>query len=449
MRIRYYFFMTVMCCAVFLGRAAQAQDVDSAEQHTSGGLAIVASSQGAGDTQAAAIPAQTAGVLTLQQAHADGLMHSPELASFSWDMRAAEARELQAGFLPNPELSVELENFAGNNEANGFRSAETTVAISQLFELGGKRGYRKRTAELEKNLAGWEYEIKRLDVFQEISSAFWEVLASQERVVIADALFDLAQQAHSSAAKKVAAGKAPPVEEVQATIALTTSELECRKTKSDFKSSRNRLASAIGKSAPEFEKAEGAFMALAAVPSLETLSAMLDDSPDMRRWKTELEKRKVEIKLTDAGAISDITISAGARYFNDNDDKVMVAGFSVPLPLFSRNQGERQEARCNAAKGAEEHKSAIIKIQNDLAQSYYSCASAFALAAALRDKAIPAAQQAFEVTRKGYWQGKFSYLMVLDAQRTLFELQQQYVDTLEDYHVNRVAIERLTGQSIQ
>jgi len=425
MHIRYYFIMTVMCCAVFYGRVAQSQEVISS------------------------IPAQNAGVLTLQQAHADGLMYSPELASFAWDVRAAEARELQAGLLPNPELSTEVENFGGNNDKQSFRSAETTVVISQLFELGGKRGYRKRAAELEKNLAGREYEINRLAVFEEISAAFWNVLAAQERVAIAESLFKLAQQTHSEVAEKVAAGKAPTVEAVQANIALTTSELECRKTKSDLKSSRSRLDYAIGKPTTGFAKAEGSFEDLIVLPELDTLQAALAESPEMLRWKTELEQRKAEVKLTDAGAIPDITISAGPRYYNENDDKALVAGFSIPIPLFNRNQGERQEARCNAAKAEEDQKAARRKIRTDLDQTYQSCASASALAAAFRDKAIPGAQQAFEVTRKGYWQGKFSYLMVLDAQRTLFELKQQYVDTLEDYHVNRVAIERLTGQSIQ
>ena len=62
---------------------------------------------------------------------------------------------------------------------------------------------------------------------------------------------------------------------------------------------------------------------------------------------------------------------------------------------------------------------------------------------------FPEAVQAFEAAQEGYRQGKFSYLMVLDAQRTLFELKQQYIDTLADYHTSRAALERLVGQSIQ
>ena len=191
------------------------------------------------------------------------------------------------------------------------------MQISQLFELGGKRGYRKRTAELEKNLAGWEYEIKRLDVFENISAAFWEVLAAQERAAIAESLFKLAEQTCSSVSEQVAVGKAPALEAVQANIAQTTALMQFNKATSDLQSARSRLASAIGSAAPVFEKAEGDFELIAALPELEKLQAALAESPDMLRWKTELEKRKAEIKLKDAGALPDITVSAGPRYFND------------------------------------------------------------------------------------------------------------------------------------
>lgn len=451
MPIRYFCLMAVLCCACFSGCAAQTPYDFSADQRKLGAeFATFVPPKKISSNQTAPISApEPAGALTLQQALAAGLMHNPELASFAWEVRAAEARELQAGLLPNPELSTEVENFGGNNEMNGFKSAETTVSISQLFELGGKRGYRKRAAELEKNLAVREYEIKRLEVFEKISAAFREVLAAQERAAISEALVKLAKQAHASVAEKVAAGKAPPVEAVQATIALTTAELEWKKTNSDLASSRTRLAEAMGAPGPTFEKTEGRFDALAPLPSLDKLQAALAESPAMLRWKTEIEKRQAEVQLQDAGALPDITVSAGPRYFNENNDKAWVAGLSVPIPLFNRNQAERQEARCNAAKAAEEQKAGSVKLRSELTQTYQSCSAAFALAAALRDKAIPGAQQAFTVTREGYWQGKFSYLMVLDAQRTLFELKQQYVDTLADYHAGRVAMERLIGQPVQ
>jgi len=442
--------MAVVYCAVFAGCTAQNQDVFLKDQRKLGReFATFVPPKKFSDNQTSpSIAPLPAGSLTLQQALATGLMLSPELVSFSWDVRAAEARELQAGLPPNPELSTEVENFGGNKEMHGFKSAETTVQVSQLFETGGKRGYRKRSAELEKNLAGWEYEIKRLDVFEKISASFWELLAAQEREAIAASLFKLAEQSYASVAEQVAVGKAPPVEEVQAKIALTTTELQFKKIKSDLQSARSRLAEAIGAPGPSFEKTEGPFDAIAPLPELDKLQAALAESPDILRWKAELEKRKAEVKLKDAGALPDITLSAGPRYFNDTDDKAFVIGMSVPIPLFNRNQGERQEARCNVAKTEEEQKAGFINKRSELTQIYQSCSSAFALAAALRDRSIPGAQQAFDAAQEGYRQGKFSYLMVLDAQRTLFELKQGYTDTLADYHTGRASLERLAGQAV-
>ena len=77
-------------------------------------------------------------------------------------MRAREAEGLQAGRLSNPELEVEIENFGGSGEADGFSASETTLALSQLIELGGKRLKRQRIAGHQAELAGWEYELTRV-----------------------------------------------------------------------------------------------------------------------------------------------------------------------------------------------------------------------------------------------------------------------------------------------
>ena len=80
---------------------------------------------------------------------------------FSWETRSAEARSLQAGLYPNPEISAEVENFGGPRELKGFNGSENTLQINQLFELGGKRSKRKKLAELEKGSLGWDFEAKR------------------------------------------------------------------------------------------------------------------------------------------------------------------------------------------------------------------------------------------------------------------------------------------------
>ncbi len=129
-------------------------------------------------------PAATpTGKLTLEAAIAAALVRSPELAAYSYDVRAAEARILQAGVPPNPELEFEVEEYDRGGE--GFGSAETAVVLAQAFELGGKRRWRKRIAEAEGELTGWDFEAKRLDVIAETAKRFTAVLAAQERLALA------------------------------------------------------------------------------------------------------------------------------------------------------------------------------------------------------------------------------------------------------------------------
>ena len=81
--------------------------------------------------------------LTLPEAFARVLSDNPELAMYPYDIRAAEARALQAGFRPNPQISLDVENIGGSGEFSGTDAMETTLALSQVIEMGGKRPLRR------------------------------------------------------------------------------------------------------------------------------------------------------------------------------------------------------------------------------------------------------------------------------------------------------------------
>src|SRR5690625_5108226 len=73
---------------------------------------------------ATAHAAATPKPLSLNEALAHTLDRHPELAQFPYRRRAAEARELQAGLSPDPELAVEAENAEGSGSFAGTHSAE-------------------------------------------------------------------------------------------------------------------------------------------------------------------------------------------------------------------------------------------------------------------------------------------------------------------------------------
>ena len=403
----------------------------------------------AGSPRAAAAVDEPAGPITLRRALALSLMRSPELAGASWDVRAAEARRLQASLPPNPELSADVENFGGQGSMRGFQAAETTLALGQLIELGDKRMKRTRLAALERDLAGWDYEARRIDVYAETTRAFVDLLAAQQKVTLAEELARMSQQVFDTANERVTSGKSAPLEKHKAKVSLGTSKLELEQARRQVDASRTRLAATWGGTQPRFTQAEGEFAVVASIPTAEQLAGLIAQNPDIARWKTEMEQRQAALAVEKAKAIPDVTVSGGIKHLEETGDTGFVAGISIPLTIFDRNQGGIRESMYKLAKAIDERRAAEAKAHSSLADAYQLLASAFTEIGILKNDVLPAAQEAFDAANEGYRGGKFAYLDVLDAQRTLFELKGKYIESLAAYHRAAADVERLVGQDLK
>lgn len=391
--------------------------------------------------------AEPAGDLTLREALSLALLHNPGLASDSWQMRAREAEQVQAGRRPNPELTLEIENFAGSGPLGDFDGAETTLALSQMIELGGKRAKRAEEARLGRHLAGWDYEVRRIDVLTETAASFVEVLAAQERIALADTLVQVAEDVLASVSRRVRAGGVSPVEERRARVSMETSRIDRNRTLRALDVARARLGVAWGGSVPAFGRAVGD-LALAAdnrVPTLESLADRLEGSPQVALWTVELDRRRASREVAGSIGVPNLTVLGGVRHFNEIDEGALVLGVSLPLPVFDRNRGATDAAERRIQQAHEEQREVRARVWLALASAHAALAAADNEAAALRDRILPEAEAAFVESHQAYARGRLRLTDVLDAQRSAFELRSRNVDVLAVYHVMVAEIERLLG----
>ncbi|MHC4423698.1 MAG: TolC family protein [Planctomycetota bacterium] len=388
------------------------------------------------------------GAITLRQALALALMHNPELRAFSWEVRASEARTLQASLPPNPEIEVEVEEVGGTGERSGFGGAEATIQLGLLIELAGKPSKRKRLASLESKLAGWDYEAKRLDVLTEVAHAFVRVLATQEELKLAEELVQLSEQILNTVTQRVEAGKDSPVEKTKAQVALANARIEQKQSHQRLALACKQLAATWGSISPGFEEATGQLDVTSPIPSETELRHLLAQNPDLARWAVEMQRRRAALELEKANAITDPKIFGGMQRFKGVDDTAVVFGLSIPIPTSNRNQGRILEARYNLAKARRQRRAVEANLYVALADAYEALSSALIEVTALKNEVLPGAQSAFDATRRGYREGKFDYLMVLDAQRTFFYTRARYIESLAAYHRTRADVERLIGQRI-
>ncbi|QBQ55661.1 TolC family protein [Nitrosococcus wardiae] len=388
------------------------------------------------------------GELTLEEVAAFALLQNPELAVFSQEVRAREAAVLQAGLLPNPQLSIQGSNLA-NSRLKSFDGPSTTVQLSQLILLGGKIAKRVKAAQLTQDLAGWDYEAKRVEVLTQVAQSFITVLSAQERLALAQQLVRLAEQVATTVSKRVQAGKISPVEETKAQVALSSVRIELTRAKRELRVARNQLAAVWGSTTPRFQKAVGQLNELSPLPSLEQLAQLVRQNPDLARWTNELAQRQALIDLEKSKAIPDLTVSFGGTEYADTGDYALVAGISIPLPLFDRNQGGIAEAQRRLTKAEEERRAVEVQVATALSSAYQRLATAHAEATILQTQVLPGAQSAFDAVNQGFRLGKFDFLSVLDAQRTLFDSKSQYLQALTDYHQAVAEVERLIGERLE
>jgi outer membrane protein, heavy metal efflux system len=386
------------------------------------------------------------GVIDLDDALAAALRRSPGLAAFGWEVRASEARALQAGLVPNPESEIEVEDFGGTGSARGTQETETTLRIFQSLELGGKRAKRYGLAAAEYTLSGWDYEARRLDVISETRKAFVSVLAAQQRLALADELVALGEAVIASIEDRVRLGASSPVDVTRADVTLATSRLERERIAAELDVARLALAATWGETLASFERAEGALTAEPEPPSLEQLLPLAEQNPDLARWADEVRRREAAVGLEESKRIPDLTVGPGYRRIGD--DNGFVVSLGVPLPLFDRNQGGIAEAHHLLAKAEQERRAAELRVRTDLGSAHRRASAAFQQAERLRAEILPRAEQALRESRESYQRGRFSYLEVLDAERTLFELREQSLEALEAYDAALAEIERLTGEAV-
>ena len=388
--------------------------------------------------------------LTLAKALALTLEKSPVLSSFSWDMRAAEARMIQAKLVPNPEISVEGEDFTRAAVPMATESMQNTLELSQLIELGGKRKSRIQEAQFDRAATEWDYQVKRLEVLKLTSLAFIDVLTAQRNVQLAEENVELAQGAIPVTQSRVEAGKASDVELVRTNTAVATARIRLTDAKRDLETARVNLAAQWGAKRATFPNVTGNLDQLRPIPSLESLKTKLEKNPDLARWTTERQKREATLSLARAEAKPDLTLRAGPRLLGaSHADLTLVAGFSIALPLWNRNQGKIAEAEADVAKTADERAAAEARAYADLHEAYQTLARTAEDIQVLRGTVLPGAKTAVDQISQGYAAGRFSQLDVLDAQRTYNETQTEYVRALSDFQKAQAQIDALTAGPLQ
>ncbi len=382
--------------------------------------------------------AAASAALTLEQALATALAGHPLLDAARVEVAASQGAVRQASTWRNPELSLEQEDVGRDTRA-------TTVQLSQTFELGGKRAARRGLAERDRDLLMTELTLRRADVQANVIQAWFDALIAQERITVNEQSLTVARDGTAAADRRLASGKISPIEATRARVEESASRIALRQARADHAAAIQTLAVAMGVAAEAIASVDGRAEQLPALPELAQIEPRIALAPALLRAEQQIERARAAYEVERRRAVPDLTLAVGNIRAADVDRNQLVLGLSIPLALFDRNAGGRTEAlqRLDAARYEAQARQQLLRAE--LMRLREQLAAGISEATTMQAELLPGAHSAWEASRRGFELGKFSFLEVLDAQRTWLQARARYLDLLARVHRDAAELDRQLG----
>ncbi len=382
--------------------------------------------------------AASAETVTLEQAIAKAVEAAPLLKADDAAVAAARAGRAQANVRPNPSVTVEAENFVGTGPYNVLGQAEITATYNQPIERGGKRAARVALADKDIDVAQASANVTRLDLAASVQRAFFDVLIAKDVLEISRFRLSTEQELQTEALRRVRGYKDPLFVETRAAARVASARIGVEQADFRLEAASDLLAGFWGGVGDDLN-VEGILMASDSV-------ALTLAPSDEKLIEARVARASAAVVVEETKRTQDYTVSGGTRFLRGTNDLAAVAGITIPIGRFDRNQGGIDRARAEKDRLSFAAEAARLEKLRRLASLRANAESAQVRADALMAEVYPRAYKTLQQVREGYNRGGFSFRDIQDAADAILEVQDQWLEANTQYRDLQTEIDRLTGR---
>lgn len=382
--------------------------------------------------------------LTLADAVRLASRDNPTLRAKQLELRTARANEVTAGLRPNPTTSYLAEQFGGSTAEQ-----QHTVTLSQPFELGGKRQRRLESARAATRVTTEEIADAQRQTILEVKKSFVDALVAQSTLDLADANLRTLDEVERLQRLRLEKGDISELELTRIQVQRYAFERDAADARQAIDSARIRLRTLVGADAvsPTFTAMGELGYRDVPLDRTELLRAALDARPDLRAAEAGRAKARADQALARANAWLDV--SPQLEYQRIGPDNRFGFGFSVPLRIFDRNQGEIARTGAEIARADELRQATALQVLSDVDTALSVVKTESKKVGLLQSTYLPKAQSARDTIEFAYRRGAVPLLDFLDAQRTYRETAVEHVRALGNYWSALYQLEAAVGQALE
>ena len=349
----------------------------------------------------------------------------------------AEAQLLIAGLRPNPDFIT------------AYTRSEPRVqySVSQLVELGGKRG---RRIDVAKN----ELRLTELDVDAALRTLRHDVRAAYFNLALARNSYEIGQQAVAQAKEladiartRFEAGDIAQFEVLQAELGVDRATNDLNRLENTERIARAVLNQLLNRD-PEapLDQRDSLFNRLAGLSAQTLIGQALSQNVELLTVEQQIKTEESRLRLARAQRVPDLTLEPGVETF---DSAHTHPGFkmqvTVPLPIFNRGQGDIKRSSAMLDQLRAERDAARQRISSEIGRAALNLESARKQVEFYETKLLPEAERLRQLAIEAYQVGQTGLLSVIDATRNARDVRQAYLQALFDYQTALADLEQAAG----
>ena len=365
---------------------------------------------------------------------------NPDLIIASERIKQAEAQVQIAQASLFPELSVGAATARSKLRPDGgaWRTSDgsnASFSASYELDLWGRNAAGVRQAESSLRASRFDLETVRLTLVAGVANAYFQVLSLRDRLSVARENLNIANRVLTVVDARVRHGAATELDLARQKTAVLTQRASIPPLEVQERQTLFALAVLLGRPPEGFESGVAANFADLAVPRVAPgLPAdLLVRRPDLASAEAQLAAANANVAVARAALLPAIQLTGSAGLastvllnFMNSPTAALSLGASLLQSIFDGGRLRAQLAVASSLERevVENYRKAILAALSDV-ESSLAAASHTADQEVLQQQIVEQAKRTLRLAEIRYREGVDDLLIVLDAQRTLFQAEDQ------------------------
>jgi outer membrane protein, heavy metal efflux system len=396
------------------------------------------------------VPAPGAKLITLDDAINLALVNNPGLRATRTEVQQNQAQEITANLRPNPTLNFDSQfipifepgNFSDNTLSN---IQQFDIGVGYLFERGRKRHYRLEAARDQTTVTASQVADAERTLTFNVAQQFVGALLANSNLQLAEEDLKSFQRTVDISEQRYRAGDISQGDYLKITLQLLQFQTDVSSARVARVQALNSLRQLLGyASVPHNFDVAGDLEYQPLKGSLDNLQVRaLKERPDLRAAEQGVTAAQSQINLAKANGKQDV--NAEILYSHVSGLSSSSLFFSIPLPVFNRNQGEIARTRFAATQAQLNARSAEDQVMTDVENAYQGSMTNQEVVQLYLSGYLKQAQDSRDISAYAYTAGAATLLDFLDAERSYRATQLAYRQALAAYMVSVEQLREAVG----